>query len=150
MSRYTSNLHQIVYSTKYRTPCLHKEMRTKMFKAIWGLLQNKKCHLYRINGVEDHIHILLNVHPTIALSNLVKDIKLASTDLIKSENLITNFSGWQIGYGSFTYNIKEKNRLIEYIKNQEEHHKKVSFKEEYITLLKEHNIEFEEKYLFED
>ena len=125
-------------------------MRTKMFKAIWGLLQNKKCHLYRINGVEDHIHILLNVHPTIALSNLVKDIKLASTDLIKSENLITNFSGWQIGYGSFTYNIKEKNRLIEYIKNQEEHHKKVSFKEEYITLLKEHNIEFEEKYLFED
>jgi len=113
-------------------------------------MKNKKCHLYRINGVEDHIHILTDLHPTIALSGLVKDIKVASTKMIKEEGLITNFLGWQVGYGAFTYSMSAKNHLIEYIKNQEAHHQKVTFKEEYIGLLKEHNIEYDEKYLFED
>jgi len=113
-------------------------------------MKNKKCHLYRINGVEDHIHILTDLHPTIALSGLIKDIKLASTKMIKQENLITNFPGWQVGYGAFTYGMSAKDNLIEYIKNQEEHHRKVTFKEEYIGLLKEHDIDYDEKYLFED
>ena len=103
--------------------------------------------LYRINGVEDHLHIVTHLHPSIALASLIKDIKLASTDYIKKDNLFKNFAGWQDGYGAFTYSIKEKDRLIEYVKNQEEHHKIKTFKEEYIELLKEHGIEYEEKYL---
>ena len=124
-----------------------KENRDQLFKYIWGVLKNKKCHLYRINGVEDHIHILTHIHPSIALSDLVKDIKLAISAFIKESNIFPEFKGWQQGYGGFTYSINEKERLIEYIKNQEEHHKRVTFREEYISLLQEHAVPFEEKYL---
>ncbi len=98
--------------------------------------------------MEDHIHIVTHIHPAVPLSSLVKDIKLASTSFIKDEDLFPAFNGWQDGYGAFTYSIKEKDRLIEYVKNQREHHKKVTFREEYRALLEEHGIEFEEKYLF--
>jgi putative transposase len=82
-----------------------------------------------------------------ALAELVKDIKLASTSHIKKKLLFPDFGGWQDGYGAFTYSIEAKDNLIEYIKNQEEHHRIKTFEEEYIELLKEHHIEFEEKYL---
>lgn len=147
MSTYTQILYQVVFATKNRERTLSKDKREDLYKYIWGLLQNKKCHLYRINGIEDHIHILLHLHPSIALSDLVKDIKLATCVFIKKEKLFPNFFGWQEGFGAFTYSIKEKDRLIEYIKNQEVHHKTKSFKEEYLNLLKEHNVQFDEKYL---
>ena len=147
MSTYTQILYHITFSTKQRRPSLKKESRSKPFKYIWGLLERKNCHLYRINGIEDHIHILTHLHPTIALSDLVKDIKLSTTDLIKNEILFPLFDGWQEGYGAFTHSLKDKDRLIDYVKNQEEHHKKMTFKEEYINLLKENKIDFNEKYL---
>ncbi len=147
MSTYTQILYQIVFSTKRRERTLQKDNRAELFKYMWGILKNKKCHLYRINGVEDHIHIVTHIHPTIALANLIKDIKLASSAFIKEKNLFPNFDGWQEGYSAFTYSIKEKDNLIEYVKNQEEHHKTITFKEELIELLKEHGIEFDEKYL---
>jgi putative transposase len=117
MSTYTQLLYQIVFSTKYRTSTLNKEQRPELFKYIWGILKNKKCHLYRVNGLEDHIHIVAHIHPTIAISNLVKDIKLASSAFIKSNNLFKNFTGWQNGYAAFSYSIDSKNDLIEYVKN---------------------------------
>ena len=147
MSTYTQILYQIVFSTKYRERTLTENNRDKMFKYIWGLLKNKKCHLYRINGVEDHLHIVTHLHPTVALSSLVKDIKVSSSLYIKEQNLFENFTSWQEGYGAFTYSIKEKDRLIEYVKNQKAHHRNKTFKEEYIELLNEHEIEFDEKYL---
>ena len=76
MSTYTQLLYQIVFSTKRRERTLNKEERPELFKDIWGILKNKNCHLYRINGIEDHIHIVTHVHPTIAVSNLVKDISI--------------------------------------------------------------------------
>jgi hypothetical protein len=79
---------------------------------------------------------------------LIKDLKISSHKFIKKEGLFSGFGGWQDGYGAFSYSIKAKDRLIEYVKNQEEHHKKVTFKEEYIALLKEHKIEFDDRYLF--
>lgn len=147
MSTYTQIIYQIVFSTKGHERTLSKEKRDDLFKYIAGVLNNKKYHLYIINGVEDHIHILTHLHPTIALASLIKDIKLSSSDFIKSNKLFPHFNGWQEGYGAFTYSIKEKQVLINYTKNQEEHHKKVSFKEEYIDFLKEHNIAFDEKYV---
>jgi putative transposase len=148
MSTYTQILYQIVFSTWSRERTLSKKNREEFFKYISGLLQNKKCHLYRINGVEDHIHIVTHIHPTVALSVLVKDIKLAGSDWIKKNKVFSNFNGWQEGFGAFTYSIKEKDCLIEYVKNQEEHHYQKSFKEEFIELLNEHGIEFDEKYLY--
>lgn len=147
MSTYTQILYQIVFSTKQREQTLNAEQRPELFKYIWGILQSKKCHLYQIGGVSDHLHIVSHLHPNVALSNLVKDIKLASTTHIKTKNIFPQFNGWQDGYGAFTYSIKEKEQLIAYVKNQEEHHKKKTFKEEYIELLHEHGIEFNEKYL---
>ena len=111
------------------------------------ILKNKKCVLYRINGIEDHLHIATHIHPMVAVSSLVKDIKVASSIWIKEQDLFPNFTSWQVGYGAFTYSIKEKEVLIDYIKRQEEHHKTKTFREEYIKLLDEHNIEFDEKYL---
>jgi putative transposase len=126
---------------------MHKQNRKHLFKYISGILEKKKCHLYRINGVEDHIHILTHLHPTIALANLVKDIKLASSEFIKANNIFPSFDGWAEGYGAFTYSFDRKNILIEYIKNQENHHRSKSFREEYLELLVENGVEYEEKYL---
>lgn len=124
-----------------------KPNRDQLYKYIWGILQNKRCHLYRINGVEDHLHIITHLHPSVALAGLIKDIKIASSLFIKEQSLFPDFVSWQEGYGAFTYSIKERERLINYVKNQEEHHKKSSFKEEFITLLNEHGVTFDEKYL---
>jgi len=100
-----------------------------------------------MGGTSDHIHILTHLHPSIALATLVKDIKTASSGYIKDKKLFPYFSKWQDGYAAFTYCNHEKGRLIQYIKNQEEHHKLLTYKEELIELLKEHGIEFDEKYL---
>jgi putative transposase len=148
MSSYTQILYQIVFATKHRVEALTAPNRHKLFSYIHGILKNKKCHAYIINGVEDHLHIITHIHPSIALASLVKDIKLASSDFIKRESLFIKFNGWQNGYGAFTYSISEKDRLIKYVENQEEHHKSIDFKNEYRELLNEHEIEFEEKYLF--
>jgi len=147
MSTYTQIIYQIVFGTKHREQTLDKPNRDALFKYIWGILEKKNCHLYRINGVEDHIHIVTHIHPSIALASLVKDIKVASSLYIKEQNLFPNFIGWQEGYGAFTYTIKEKDRLIAYVKNQEEHHQLKTFKDEYLELLNEHGLAFDEKYL---
>jgi REP element-mobilizing transposase RayT len=147
MSTYTQIIYQIVFSTKDRRSTLLKNNRALLFKYIWGILQQKNCHLYRINGVEDHLHIVTHLHPSVSLSSLVKDIKVSSALFIKEKQLFENFTAWQNGYGAFTYTVKEIDRLIEYVKNQEEHHKVKTFREEYIELLQEHQIDFDEKYL---
>jgi putative transposase len=147
MSTYTQILYHIVYSTWNRESTLNSDNRENLFKYVWGILNNKKCHLYRIGGVSDHLHIVTHIHPTVPLALLVKDIKLASTEYIKNKNLFQNFSGWQDGYGAFTYSFRDKDKLIEYVKNQEVHHRIKTFKEELIELLTEHGIEFDEKYL---
>lgn len=147
MSTYTQIIYQIVFGTKGHEKTLVKEYRKELYQYTWGILQNKECHLYQINGIEDHIHILTDIHSSVSLSTLVKDIKLASSKFIKAKQLFPSFNGWQDGYGAFTYSVREKDTLIQYIKNQEEHHAKKTFREEFIELLNEHGIVFNEKYL---
>ena len=148
MSTYTQILYQIVFSSKNREKTMIESGQERLYGFIIGILKNKDCHLYRINGIEDHIHIATHIHPSVALASLVKDIKLAASDFIKDNKIFPCFNGWQVGYGAFTYSISAKENLIQYIINQKEHHKKLTFREEYIKLLKEHNIEFDERYLF--
>lgn len=147
MGTYTQIIYQIVIGTKFREKVLTKNNREELFKFINGILKNKQCVLYQVNGVEDHIHIVTHIYPTVALASLVKDIKLACSLYIKENNLFPHFKGWQDGYGAFTYSLKEKDRLIAYVQNQEEHHKHKSFMQEYKKLLIKHNFSFEEKYL---
>ncbi len=103
--------------------------------------------LYQINGVEDHLHILSDLHPTIALADYVKDIKVSSSVWIKKKKLFPGFTGWTEGYGAFTYSYDRKANLVNYIKRQEEHHKKVSFLTEYIRLLEEFSITYDPTYI---
>ncbi len=147
MSTYTQILYQIVFSTKHRALSLSSDNREELFKYISGILKNKNCHLYQIGGVADHIHIITHLHPSVALAALVKDIKLASTDYIKANKLFPSFAGWQEGYGAFTYSIHEKDRLITYVQNQEDHHQKLTFIEEYKDILQQLHIVFDEKHL---
>ena len=147
MSTYTQILYQLVFSTKNVERTMIESGQEILYKYIWGILKNKNCHLYRIGGVEDHIHIITQIHPAVAVSYLIKDVKIATSDFIKTQNIFPDFNGWQEGYGAFTYSISAKDNLIEYVKNQKDHHRKRSFKEEYINLLNEHAIEFDEQYI---
>jgi REP-associated tyrosine transposase len=147
MSTFTQILYHIVFSTKNRERVLVADRRPELYKYIWGIIQNKDSHLYRINGVEDHIHIFCSLHSSLALADFVKDIKVASSAWIKENQVFRNFTHWQDGYGAFTVSTREKEALIEYIKNQEEHHRQVSFQDELRKLLEDAEIGFDERYL---
>ena len=147
MSAHTSIVYHIIWTPYKRKPVLAKDSRKELFNYIYGILKNKNCHVYRINGVEDHIHIATSLHPTVPLASLIKDIKIASNQMIKSKNLFKGFEGWQERYAAFTHNYSTLDNLVNYIKNQEEHHKTVSFLEEYIKLLEEHGVTYDPKYL---
>jgi len=147
MSTYTQILYQVVFTTKNIEGVLVKDNREKLYRYIWGIIKNHKSVLYQINGTEDHIHIATHVHPSVSLSNFVKDIKQASSIWIKEENIFPEFTSWQRGYGAFTYSIDAKNNLMNYIKKQEEHHRKLDFRTEYKSILKEFDVEFDERYL---
>jgi putative transposase len=148
MSTYTQILYQLVFGSKDYTPFLTTENENMLYSYIAGILKNKSCHSYIVGGASNHIHIITHLHPTIALSLLIKDIKMASHKMI-SENsrLFSNFPGWQVGYGGFTYHISSKIRLIRYVENQREHHIICSFKEELTQLLKEHSVAYSVDFL---
>ena len=144
---YRQIFYQIVFGTKHRLSAIPETHSNELYRYISGVIKNKNCKLYRINGVEDHIHIFSDIHPTICLSDFVKDIKVASSLWMKANGNFPKFRGWQEGYGAFTYSIREKNMLINYIKNQKEHHKKQTFYDEFKGLLIESGIDFDEKHL---
>jgi putative transposase len=147
MSSYRQILYHLTFHTKHSEKVLFNSGNDELFKYIWGVMKNKNCRLYRINGVEDHIHIVCDLHPSIALANLVKDIKVSSSIWIKEKEIYPLFSNWAESYGAFTLSIKEKDTIVKYVINQQEHHKKENFREEFIRLLKENVVDFDEKYL---
>jgi putative transposase len=147
MSTYTSIVYHIIWTPCKRKAIMTKGSRRELFNYFFGILKNKGCHVYRINGVEDHLHIATSLHPSVTLATLIKDMKLASSQMIKSNNLFPGFEGWQEGYAAFTHNYSSLDTLVNYIKNQEEHHKKESFMEEYLKLLNEHGVAFDPRYL---
>lgn len=147
MGTYRQIYYQLVFGTKNRQPTIAKEYDVELYKYIYGIIKNKKCKLYRINGIEDHIHIFSDLHPSICLSDYVKDIKVASSLWMKECGKFPAFNGWQDGYGAFTYSIRERDMIINYIKKQKEHHKTENFYDEFKRLLIENGIEFDEKYL---
>ena len=145
MSSYRQIFYQVVFGTN-RLPTIPESHCTELYKYISGIVKNKNCKLFCINGVEDHIHIFSDLHPTICLADYVKDIKVASSLRMKSNSHFPKFKSWQEGYGAFTYSIREKDRIINYIKNQKEHHKKETFYDEFKSLLTENRVEFDEKH----
>ena len=148
MNSYRQILYHIVFCTYDRENTIPQAYHEELFKYIWGVIKNRKGVLYRINGMENHIHILSDLHPTVALSDFIKEIKTASNTWMKSTGNYPKFISWAEGYCALTYCYNDKDKILNYIKNQKEHHKKVSFEDEYRELLREHGIEWDEKYIF--
>lgn len=138
---------QIVFGTKDRRPTIVENHSQDLYKYISAIVKNHNCHLYRINGIADHIHILSDLNPSISLADYVKKIKVASSVWMKASHMFPDFTGWQEGYGAFTYSINEKDTLIEYIKNQKIHHQVENFYDEYVRLLLENGVQFDERYI---
>jgi REP element-mobilizing transposase RayT len=150
MSAYRQILYHIVFRTKYSEKSIRQEYSSNLYKYIWGIIKNKKCVLFQINGMEDHIHILSDLHPSVALADYIKDIKVASSKWMKESGYFPDFKGWGIKYCALTYSYKERDIIIHYIKNQQEHHKKESFQNEIKQVFKEHNIDMDEKWFWVD
>ena len=146
---YTQLYIQFVFAVKHRENLIKKEWNHELYKYITGIVQNNKSKMLAINGMPDHIHIFIGYKPTIAIPDLIKDIKLASSSWINDNRLTSHRFNWQEGYGAFSYRLRDVDDICRYILNQQEHHKKATFREEYTTLLKDFAVEYEEKYLFE-
>jgi putative transposase len=144
---YRQICYQIVFGTRNREATITEAFSKELYKYIWGVINKSKCQLYRINGMEDHIHILSDLHPTVCLSDYVKKIKVASSLWMKETKMFPKFSAWQEKYAAFTYSIRERGVISDYIKNQKAHHKRESFYDEFKRLLEENQIKFDEKYL---
>jgi len=142
---YTNLLYHVVIRTKYSEPTLSLEHSDELYRYISGFIRNKNSFLYRINGVEDHVHILFSLHPSIALADFMRDLKAESSKMLKRTKGFENFKAWGEGYAALTYSTRDKDMIINYIKNQREHHKKASFKQEYVTFLKEIGFELDER-----
>ena len=139
---------QIVFAVKGRQAFIKENFREELQKYISGIIAQKKQKLYAIYCMPDHTHILVSMKPDIAISDLVRDIKSNSSSFIEDKGFVKNFS-WQTGFGAFSYSKSQSKNVVDYILNQPEHHKKKTFKEEYIDFLQKFEIEYDEKYLFE-
>jgi REP element-mobilizing transposase RayT len=148
MSTFTQILYQIVFGSKDYTIVLNRENQGKLFGYIVGMLNKRNCHSYQIGGYANHVHIVTHLSPTINLADLVREIKKASHEMmVRDRKSFPDFPGWQVGYGAFTYHISMKPVLINYVLNQENHHKGITFKEEMIQLLNDNLVPFKEEYL---
>jgi REP element-mobilizing transposase RayT len=140
---------QVVFAVKGRKSLIQNEWKDELYKYICGVVNGRKEKVYAIGGVSDHIHILISIKPNILLSDLVRDIKCNSSKWINERQYVIGKFQWQQGFGAFSYTHWHLDTIINYINNQEEHHKKKSFKDEYLEFLEQFYIEYDEKYLFE-
>lgn len=140
---------QVVFAVQGRQNLLQKEWRQEVFKYMAGIIKNKGQKSIIINGVEDHVHVFVGLKPAMALSDLVRDVKNNSSNFINDHKWIKDRFSWQEGYGAFSYSHSQIEAVYGYIQNQEQHHAKQAFKDEYLELLKKFEIEHDMKYLFE-
>jgi putative transposase len=146
---YTQMYVQIIFTVSGRANVIKEIHRIELEKYICGIILNRKCKPLVLFCNPDHTHILIGLHPTISVSDITRDIKASSSKFINDKNWVLGKFAWQDGFGSFTYSRSQIDVVAKYILNQPEHHKKVTFKEEYLSILKKNEIEFDERYLFE-
>ncbi len=147
---FTSLTYHIVFSTKYRRRLIRDEIAPELHKYIGGIIRENKSQPVEIDGVEDHIHILTGISPTIAVSDMVRLIKSNSSKWF-NEKFPGRFKfGWQTGYAAFTVSQSQQEVVQRYVRNQREHHRTMSFRDEYLALLRKHAISFDDQYVFDD
>jgi putative transposase len=140
---------QLVFAVKNRDSGLRKDFRERVFEYMSGIISNLKHKSIIINGTSNHVHILLGLNPSVSISDTVYAIKRSSSLFINNEKLSPSRFSWQEGYGSFTYSRSQLQDVYYYIENQETHHRKRSFREEYIDILNKNEIEFDHQFLFD-
>ena len=147
---YTRLLYHIVFRTKNSLDTIPQEHEKELYAYIMGIVNNKKSKLYRIGGVSNHIHMLVDIHPSFAVSDFMKEVKEYSSKWMAKKTNFPNFAGWGVSFAAFTYNLRDKQTIINYIMNQKEHHRKVSFEDEYRDFLIENGIDIDERYFLKD
>lgn len=145
---YTQIHIQAVFVVKNRQSLISNQWKADLYKYITVIIQNNGHKVLQINGVADHIHILLGMRPVQSLSDLMKQVKQSSSKWINENQLSKAKFSWQEGYAAFSYSKSQLPRVIRYIQNQEQHHKKQNFREEYIALLKTHDVDYDERFIF--
>ncbi|MCT4614175.1 MAG: IS200/IS605 family transposase [Marinifilaceae bacterium] len=150
MANTYSQIHiQIVFTVKYRESLIPREHREELHKFITGIVSNRGQKLLAIFAMPDHIHLFVGMKPNISISDLVHDIKIASSKYINDKKWIKSLFRWQGGFGAFSYSQSHIKNVVNYILNQEEHHRKRTFKDEYLLILHKFQVEYEERYLFD-
>ncbi|MEY4875506.1 MAG: family transposase [Bacteroidota bacterium] len=147
---YTQIHLHLVFAVKFRAAAIHKDWKERLHQYITGIIQNNNHKLLQINSMPDHIHILIGMRPTQSVSALVQNVKTESTKWIKENKFCKSAFAWQEGYGCFSYSKNQVPTVINYIQNQETHHAKETFLEEYKRILQSLEIEFEEQYVFKE
>ena len=146
---YTQIYIQTVFAVSGRLSLIRSEHKEEIYKYVIGIVRNDGSKLIAINGMADHIHILLGLKPDTALSNLVRDIKSNSTNFINERRFAPGKFGWQEGYGAFSYGRSQLDSIIRYIQNQQKHHARKSF-HEYVELLEKFGLEYDDRYIFKN
>ncbi len=146
---YTQLYVQLVFAVKNRECLIPSENRKDIQRYITGIIQKRGNKLLAIYAMPDHLHLVIGQNPHLSLSDLVRDIKSVSSKYINEQNWIPKKFHWQNGYGAFSYSRSHIDAVVNYVLNQEEHHKRKTFKEEYLDNLRKYEIDFDEKYVFE-
>ncbi len=146
---YTQIYIQIVFAVRNRAALISPQWKERLHKYITGIVQNKGHKLLAINSMPDHLHIFIGMKPDEALSDLVRDVKRDSTNFVNEEIKPKSRFGWQEGFGAFSYSRSAIDTVVKYILNQEEHHRRKTFREEYESFLKEFAVEYDTRYVFE-
>jgi putative transposase len=141
---------QFVFVVKFRQGLISKAWKDELHKYITGIVQHYDHKMICINSVPDHVHMLVGMRPSQSASDLMKEVKAYSTRWINDRKLVAGKFEWQSGYGGFAYSKRDIPNVIRYIENQEEHHRKKNFKEEYVELLKENEVDYNERFVFQD
>jgi len=141
---------QAVFAVKFRKAVIQDSFKKEFYAVIGNLINETEAKVLIVNGHFDHVHCLFQFYPKHAVSDIMKNAKAKSSKWLNESNLLADRFEWQSGFGSFTYSEKELQKVFEYVKNQETHHQKMTFKEEYLMMLKAHNIDFLPEYLFKE
>ena len=144
-----SQIHiQLVFAVHGRSNLLLDSWRSNLFEYISGIVRGKEQKSIIVNGMPDHVHILVGLKPAMAIADLVRDIKNNSSNWVNDRSLVRGEFRWQAGYGAFSYGHSQLDKVYRYILNQERHHRKISFREEYLEFLERFEIEYQNRYLF--
>lgn len=147
---YTQIHLQFVFAVKYRNGLIHSSFKQELYQYISGIIKANNHKLLAINGMPDHLHILVGMRPSQSVSDLMQDIKANSSKWINEKKFLKVKFEWQEGYGAFSYSKSHVQNVIHYIQNQEEKHKVKSFNEEYLDFLNAFEIDYDERYIFKD